>query len=195
MVKLNDEGKTEDDIKIVKTAWDKEREEAEMRERELQRKIPMWCIEPEQRWGTLTMYSGDILHPRNPFPIAHCVSLDFAMSRGFAKELMREFPNLREDMPHDGRIGKALYARSNGTNGERLIFNLITKERFFHKPSYVDLRAAVADLRATALELRCPIVSMPKIGCGRDKLDWERVRGILMSEFEGSGIKILIFKL
>ena len=36
-------------------------------------------------------------------------------------------------------------------------------------------------------------ISLPKIGCGLDKLDWERVQGILRNVFKATNIKLTVY--
>ena len=71
----------------------------------------------------------------------------------------------------------------------QLIGNLITKGRYFDRPTYDTLEQSLNDARYTlsvlaenGLIVPNKIV-MPKIGCGLDHLGWDKVRPIIEKVF------------
>lgn len=119
---------------------------------------------------------------------AHCVSADFAMGMGIAVEFDRRF-NLKEQL-------KRIYNK----NSESCIllnhvFNLITKEKYWHKPTYISLKKAVLEMKAICLDKNIKEIHMPRIGCGLDGLSWIIVKQIIQNIFRGTDIKIIVYYL
>ena len=79
--------------------------------------------------------------------LAHCISSDFALGAGIAKKfdevyqmrykLFKKYPS-----PNDGQndfVGRALLVDN--------VFNLVTKQRCFQKPTYEALYDSLVDMR------------------------------------------------
>ena len=90
-------------------------------------------------------------------------------------------------------IGEAaiLYDLEN----KRYIYNLITKERYFHKPNYNTISQSIQFMRNHAINNKVNHICMPKIGCGLDKLEWPKVSSIITKVFTGTGIAITVYVL
>ena len=75
----------------------------------------------------------------------------------------------------------------------QIIYNLITKERYFQKPTYQSIHYALdeTNYHAIANNIRC--IAMPKIACGLDKMDWKEVSKIIVDVFRFSGITIYVY--
>lgn len=134
------------------------------------------------------LFSEEILRD---YALCHCISSDFALGAGIAKKfaamgvkrkLCAEFPK-----QWHGR-GYCLFIEADGV----LAANLVTKERYFHKPTLETLRQSLEDLRGQALERSLKMLAMPKIGCGLDKLKWEDVRAVIKETFGDTDIDILV---
>jgi hypothetical protein len=139
------------------------------------------------------------------YMLVHCISADFAMGAGIAKQFTRlgiREALLRGEMlgiPHvqgefEGR-GYCLFAGAEGCAWT--VANLVTKQRYFHKPTYQTLTDALLDLKG-GLETDFPDVrklGMPLIGCGLDRLQWERVSGIILDIFRDTDTEILVCRL
>ena len=93
---------------------------------------------------------------------------------------------------------------------QRPIYYLITKPRYFHKPTLDALRQSLEVMRDDFCRLldndggldRC--IAMPRIGCGLDGLSWSggdgrgassNVRDLLLDVFNGTGISLKVFSL
>lgn len=126
--------------------------------------------------------------------ILHCISADKVMGAGIAKPLQNTF-KIKERWP------VYLPKRMLGWNKEgycvfvlgdtpvQLIGNLITKGRYFDKPTYDTLEQSLNDARYTlgvlaenGFTIPNKIV-MPKIGCGLDRLEWNKVKPIIEKVF------------
>ena len=142
---------------------------------------------------TFTEENGDLFTENilAEYALCHCISSDFALGAGIAKAftkmgvkkaLCEQFTNNWQ-----GR-GYCLITETNGVT----VGNLVTKKRYFHKPTLETLRQALEDLRSQALEIKIQKLAMPKIGCGLDKLDWADVHKVIKDIFSGTEFEILI---
>lgn len=110
-----------------------------------------------------------------------CVSRDLKMGAGIATQFNWRFntKNIAEDEmskvsnPHTIKVLKA-----------DKVFNLITKERYYLKPTYKTLSDSLIEL--VPLIKKCQEngelieeIRMPLIGCGLDKLKWSKVRELI----------------
>ena len=123
--------------------------------------------------------------------IAHCISADAKMSKGFAETICRRVNGLQEYCrkikQSVGSIIPYWDAESNN-----FIYNLVTKSKFFEKPTLDNLRMSLETMRGHALLNNITKISMPKIGCGLDKLQWTDVFKLIQDTFTYSGIQIQI---
>lgn len=91
------------------------------------------------------------------------------------------------------QIGEAAILYDNNNN--RFIYNLITKERYFHKPSYESITQSIEYMRDHAMQNGVKHICMPKIGCGLDRLEWPRVSAIISKTFAKSKIDVTVYVL
>ena len=140
---------------------------------------------------TITIENRDLFTVPQGYYLAHCISADFALGAGIAKifdevynmrfKLFREF----DEYFYDG--GDALLIDN--------VFNLVTKPRCYHKPTYGALREALEAMK-NVMEMNATTkLAMPKIGCGLDRLEWDRVFDIICEVFEDTDVEILICEL
>lgn len=78
---------------------------------------------------------------------------------------------------------------------EGKVLNLITKERYWMKPTYANIEKALIICAITCLQNNVTKVATPTIGSGLDKLDFSKVSQIIQDIFEGTDIEILVCKL
>lgn len=119
------------------------------------------------------------------YPLAHCISADYALGAGIARDFERRF-HLRKVLE---AVGSHTYPDCIKTGN---VFNLVTKERYWHKPTEQSLSAALYLMKAQMLESEITKIAMPEIGCGLDRLSWPRVRQILYSIFEDTEVELLV---
>ncbi|GMR32581.1 hypothetical protein PMAYCL1PPCAC_02776, partial [Pristionchus mayeri] len=126
--------------------------------------------------------------------IAHCISEDCAMGKGIAVEFKKRYgqiPSLKNQVKNGKRKGSAAYLEADG----RVIFYLITKERFFHKPTYDTIEQAIKDMVSMMTKREIKGCIMPRIGCGLDGLKWEKVENILETLFGAANLSALVCSL
>lgn len=125
--------------------------------------------------------------------LAHCVSADYALGKGIAKDF-NEIYCMREKLtkqypPSPDRVGTSLLIED--------VFNLVTKKRFFQKPTIVALRDALTNMKNQCDALGIKKIAMPRIGCGLDKLPWDgcenSVSNLINEVFGSSDIEVLVY--
>lgn len=138
----------------------------------------------------------DLFAVPEEYYLAHCISADFKMGKGIAVEFNKRFDMkkiLENKYPnfiylwnhHDWDYHCILEGR---------VFNLITKERYFQKPDYAGISGALLLMKALSVKNKISKIAMPIIGCGLDKLEWNKVSDIIKHVFSDTDIEILICK-
>lgn len=134
--------------------------------------------------------TGDLFDIPLPYAYVHCISADAAMGAGIAKTFVQKYPELRSYVrstkPKIGDV--VMYNAPDG----RAIFNLVTKDRYYQKPTYKTMETALRSLRQVTEEQNIRYLAMPRIGCGLDRLDWKRVRAMIQDTFRDLDINIII---
>lgn len=134
----------------------------------------------------------DLFQVPQEYYLAHCISADFAMGKGIAVSfnqhfnmksiLQTKYPAYLSEWRRLSRLADCLL--------EGRVFNLITKERYFHKPTYQSMQQALEIMRRLCRPDQK--LAMPLIGCGLDGLDWELVRRQIHNVFADTSVEILV---
>ena len=139
----------------------------------------------------------DLFSVPEDYYLAHCISADFGMGKGIVVEFNKRF-----DMKNklQSKYPDYLdYYNRHRTGGDCIlegrVLNLITKERYFHKPTIVTLMIALKKMKEVCIENGINKVAMPTIGAGLDRLDWNKVSELMCHIFEDIDIEILVCKL
>lgn len=131
----------------------------------------------------------DLFETSHEYALAHCISKDCKMGAGIAVEFKRRFSKLQKSvMDQNPQIGDAINHYSN----QRLLFNLITKEKYWHKPTYKTFRATIENLKEGMRTLNSNKLAVPLLGAGLDGLNWENNREIIKEIFKGTDMEILV---
>ena len=138
----------------------------------------------------------DLFSVSDDYYLAHCISADFGMGKGIVIEFNKRF-----DMKRKLQSKYPDYVNEwhkNKCNGECIIegrvLNLITKERYWNKPTYESMRNALLKMKTVCESNNIKKVAMPIIGCGLDRLEWGKVSEIIKNVFQNSDIEILVCK-
>ena len=140
------------------------------------------------------LFRSDLFSVPEDYYLAHCISADFAMGKGIAVEFNRHFDmknKLKAHYPDYLDQWQREKKRSGCILAGR-VFNLITKERYFQKPTYETLRGALECMKALCVQKGVRRAAMPVIGCGLDRLAWEQVSAVIQDVFSDTGIEILV---
>lgn len=138
----------------------------------------------------------DLFVVSDDYYLAHCISADFGMGKGIVVEFNKRFDMKRKlQTKYPDYINEWHSKKYDGDCIlEDRVLNLITKERYFYKPTYKSLATALMRCREICLENNIMKLAMPVIGCGLDKLEWGRVSEIIKLVFEKTDIDILVCK-
>lgn len=139
---------------------------------------------------------GDLFSAPKDYYLAHCISANYTLGAGIAKTF-DEVYNMRSKLhkyypiPNGYRfnsklIGKALLIDN--------VFNLVTKDVHWNKPSYDNLSKSLYDMKEYVDKLNIKKLAMPRIGCGLDKLDWNIVKDIINEVFKDTDVEVVIYR-
>ena len=146
---------------------------------------------------TYTEEVKDLFSVSSDYYLAHCISADFGMGKGIVIEFNKRFDmknRLRHKYPD--YLDKYVNAKVGGDCIlEDRVLNLITKERYYQKPTIDTMKAALQKMRELCEKEDIRKIAMPTIGAGLDGLNWEEVVSQIKNVFEDSDIEILVCKL
>ena len=125
----------------------------------------------------------------------HCVSEDFVMGKGIAKTFKELFPELKiKDKLIDSCRQDKYKSLLVVPCKKALVANLVTKKYYYSKPTYKSLEESLVDLKDyVSKNNNIKRILMPKIGCGLDRLKWEKVKVIIERIFESLDIVIHVY--
>ncbi|WP_172255161.1 macro domain-containing protein [Saccharibacillus deserti] len=109
------------------------------------------------------------------------------MGKGIAAEFVRRF-NLR-GLREEAAL-QPLEVGSCVRQGRAM--NLVTKAKYFNKPTYASLTEALRSLREVREADGVTRLAMPRIGSGLDRLRWEKVREIVLDVFADSPTEVVV---
>ena len=132
---------------------------------------------------------GDLFSCPEDESLAHCVSADLKMSKGIAVIFKDRFKGVRELEKQQPKIGNCVSLKRD----LRFVYYLVTKERYFHKPTYNTLERSLIAMREHSVINGVSKISMPKIGSGLDRLDWKQVKEMIEKVFKNTNIRITVY--
>jgi hypothetical protein len=125
------------------------------------------------------------------FYLAHCISSDLGMGKGIVVEF-----NKRYDMKNKLlKRGTFNWFGVGYCIREGRVINLITKEKYWNKPTYKTLEDSLLRMKQEMIISDINKVAMPLIGCGLDKLEWNKVKSIIENIFKDTDYEILVCKI
>lgn len=153
---------------------------------------------------TFNEVKGDLFTAPPEYTLCHCISSDIKMSAGIAKSFsnigvkheleLYNVININKGIVWYGK-GYAIWTNC-GRECDRFpngVFNLVTKQRYYDKPTYETIRDALLDVKYIMIQCHNTKLTMPRIGCGLDKLQWVFVKEIIQDVFKDTDVDILVF--
>lgn len=133
---------------------------------------------------------ADLFQMDESYDLAHCISADAKMGAGIAVQFRQRFglDALQEQARSQPLEIGACY-RAGRT------LNLVTKVKYWHKPTYETLTASLASMKSVCEAEGLTRLAMPQIGCGLDRLKWDKVKQIIQEVFEETDIEIVVCSL
>ena len=154
--------------------------------------------------SVITYVEGNIVDAMNRGEnVVHCVSADFEMGIGVAKALVDAEPSIKYGMraihPYpSGKRFEPFTAEWHNGRETKHVYNLVTKERYFGKPTIQTLKLALQDLYRVICKYYSYDddieLSMPLIASGADRIKWEQTEKLL-KEVLPDRFKIKVYKL
>lgn len=132
---------------------------------------------------------GDLFTCPPTDALAHCISEDCRMGAGIAVLFKKTFGGVDELLAQKKQPGQCAVLRIS----ERFVYYLVTKKKYNQKPTYDNLRKSLVSMREHCLASGVNSISMPRIGCGLDKLKWENVSSIITEVFQDTKISITVY--
>ena len=127
--------------------------------------------------------NGNFLESKDS--LAHCISSDFKMSAGIARSFKRKFPYIFPESTNSPLFVQQL--------DDRFIYQLVTEKRFFQKPTFNFLRQSLEEMTNHANKHKVTQISMPKAGCGLDRLKWQKVERLIREICAQSNFTITVY--
>lgn len=134
---------------------------------------------------------GDLFSCDNDASLAHCVSRDLRMGKGVAVAFKSKFGGMDELKAQNKGIGEVAILHPNN----RFVYYLITKEAYWNKPTYGDLKACLEQMKLHCVANKVTKLCMPRIGCGLDGLIWNTVKSMLKEVFGDTDIVVTVYTL
>jgi hypothetical protein len=141
----------------------------------------------------------DIFNSHTDYYLAQCVSADCAMGitnsgieiKCLALSMRKRFPDMPDYcsklLPKVGDV--LLYS------GDRNVYNLVTKELYYLKPTYSTVRSALENLRKCIVADNVHNLAIPRLGSDMDKLNWVTVKSIISEVFFDIDVDIVVYRL
>ncbi|XP_072910148.1 ADP-ribose glycohydrolase OARD1-like [Hemitrygon akajei] len=153
----------------------------------------MDCTEkaPKHNGFAISYVTGDLFQCPAEESLAHCISEDCRMGAGIAVTFRKKFQSVAELRSQKKKSGEVAVLKRN----RRYIYYLITKKRAFQKPTYESLQSSLEAMKRHCINHQVTRISMPRIGCGLDKLSWNKVAERIHHVFQSTDIAITVYSL
>lgn len=134
----------------------------------------------------------DLFRVDSKYVIAHCISRDVQMKKGIANTFNRKYPEMQN------------YVKKNNSNvpgvvryesSSRTIYNLITKNLYYEKPTRFNFDKAIYLLFEEMESKGEKYLAIPMLGSGLDKLIWKKTEKYIRELSETYDINVLVCKL
>lgn len=134
----------------------------------------------------------------DPFFFAHCISADFALGAGIAVQFDRRFQmRQRLRQAHPMFVKEFSKMQEHGKFGiclaEGNVLNLVTKLRYYEKPTRRSVFDALVSAREICEKSRIKTICMPKIAAGLDKRPWQETEEDIRRVWAGTDIRIFVY--
>lgn len=137
--------------------------------------------------------NGDLFKSNSNYTLMHCISHDCAMGAGIAKTFDALMPDMKKQLKRTIRENNLTGYYAMLYKGKRDVINLVTKERYWHKPTYSSLKASLINAKQIILRNNIKYIAMPVIGCGLDRLQWSKVSKMVKEIFADTDVEIVVY--
>ncbi|XP_033484206.1 ADP-ribose glycohydrolase OARD1 [Epinephelus lanceolatus] len=158
---------------------------------EVEKSVDTVKFKPAEDSWSLSYVTGDLFSCPEDEALAHCISEDCRMGAGIAVMFKKKFQGVEELKEQKKLTGQCAVLRRD----KRFVYYLITKKKAREKPTYGSLTQSLEDMKSHCEKNGVTRISMPRIGCGLDGLQWPRVSDILKQVFKHTDISITVYSL
>ena len=138
---------------------------------------------------SLSEMDGDLFDAPTSASLCHCISGDCKLGRGIAKQFREKFDIMNTLKAKKTPVGGVVVLKEK----DRYIYNLVTKENYYQKPTYTALAMSLEAMKLHALTHNVKKICMPQIGCGLDNLHWPWVKMRIEQVFESTDMCIDVY--
>ncbi|KAE9522208.1 hypothetical protein AGLY_017390 [Aphis glycines] len=130
----------------------------------------------------------NIFQTNSEYSIAHCISADLKMNKGLAAQIKNKFGDASAQLKNlKPMVGEAIPINM----GNRTIYYLITKQKYFLKPTYDNIKTTLQNLKKTMNKLHDYKIAISTIAAGLNKRNWSMTKQLIYHEFQNSNIEYL----
>ncbi|CAG0887714.1 unnamed protein product [Darwinula stevensoni] len=130
---------------------------------------------------------GDLFSCPESTSLAHCISADIRMGKGIAAIFKKKFAGVSELQTQKKSVGEVAILK----RGDRHVYYLITKAKYFEKPTYAAVEKSLNAMKKHCEEHGVKALAMPRIGCGLDGLEWKQMNEIIEKVFQDSSLDVI----
>ncbi|KAG4077549.1 hypothetical protein HA402_002976 [Bradysia odoriphaga] len=138
---------------------------------------------------TITEKSGDLFSAPKEYSIGHCVSADLRMGKGIAVKFRDTFGQIQTLKNQNAQTGGLAVLKDDN----RFIYYMVTKATFYQKPTYQSMYASLTAVKDHMKLNNVTKLAIPKIGCGLDGLNWDKVKDQLHEVFSDEAFDIVVY--
>ncbi|HHT02783.1 MAG TPA: hypothetical protein GX005_00500, partial [Bacteroidales bacterium] len=95
---------------------------------------------------TIVEQKGDLFLVDEKYALAHCISHDCAMGAGIATAFREKFPGMKSSLIRTLKTKQINWPNTviyRSRTKERIVFNLITKNKCWQKPTYKSIETCI----------------------------------------------------
>lgn len=132
---------------------------------------------------------GDLFDAPMHMALGHCISRDVVMGGSAFKQFHRHHLGFREIEKDQSRVGSFMVLNEPG----RLVYNLITKEKFYDHTTLANLFNCLQEARNHMIDNHVMQLALPRVGCQQDGLLFNDVFLMIENVFRYTSIKVTVF--
>ncbi|XP_064540616.1 ADP-ribose glycohydrolase OARD1 [Drosophila montana] len=133
--------------------------------------------------------NGDLFSAPKTHSLAHCVGADLAMGAGIAVKFKEVYGKVDQLEAQKARSGEMAVLKDD----ERYIYYLVTKSQSWALPTYESLQSSLEKMRDHMVKNDIHKLAIPRIGCGIDGLEWDKVSAVLTEVFQREDVEITVY--
>ncbi|XP_066265187.1 ADP-ribose glycohydrolase OARD1-like isoform X2 [Branchiostoma lanceolatum] len=137
----------------------------------------------------LLQVRGDLFSCPESDSLVHCISQDCHMGKGIVVIFKKKFGRVEELKRQGQKPGGVAVLKTE----QRYVYYLVTKEKYWQKPTYRSLESSLRAMKAHCVQHQVCRLSMPRIGCGLDRLHWDRVSQTVKDIFSDTDMAITVY--